>query len=209
MGIKKNTRVRIRNPYAYHGRFHGMIGTVAANYRDYYETNSVAVCIDGIPNPKSKYKAFWFNIQDLEPIKDLDAAMLPGEYKTVMCRTPESKTTFPAACFDLDVKPDDMVIIQGCYAKTVEIVVEVIDDAQPVNDHRELITVIDSNAVNRYQARIKQRQLERELACKKHELENRMRDIAETIDQNQIYLLVAKNDPDMAAMLAEYESLTL
>lgn len=74
-----NDRVRIGNKGDYQNKYKGITGTVIS-----VGERRVGVCLDDIPNPRSKYGAYWFLIENLTRIDKADDE--PERYNYCMAR---------------------------------------------------------------------------------------------------------------------------
>lgn len=101
------------------------------------------------------------------------------------------------ANFIPELKRDDLVVVMSAnhgmgLAKVFDIV-----DQNDVALEREIVSIVDTAE---YDARVAHRKLAADLKAKMQERAKKLQDVA-------LYKILAKDDPEMAALLSEYQNL--
>lgn len=180
----------------------GLIGTVRGDIGD-----NIAVVLDAIKNQRSSYGCFYFKPSELVAVDEVDNEIMEEKnmnkitnYLNIarMAFVNDSKGgVYQYANFDAGLKVGDLCIVnteakQLTVAKVVEIV-----DQNDIEMTREVVTKLYTED---YDARLEARAKAAELKAKMEARAKQLQDIA-------LYQMLAKDDPEMAELLQEYQGL--
>lgn len=195
-------RVRILRHSKYRGEeLTGKLGTVRSGYG-----SSIPVRIDGCFNTRSAYGCYYFTPGELRKIDDstdeIKEEIMPKitNYLNIATVKTRGGRAFYCANFDPDINTDDLVVFAPFQTPTDLTIGEVVeinkcDDTE--SNLSEIVSKIDDSA---YRDRLKSRA---EAAKLKKEMEAR----AKQLQDIALYQMLAKDDPDMAALLQKYQEL--
>ncbi len=188
--------VQIKSKSHYHGRFAGKFGEVVQDYE-----GSIAIRIDGINNPRSKYGAFWFKENEIEIIES-EETIMDENYVTAevaFLNGTNIDKTYRYALYDSSIQPEDIVVVQtGHHGLAVARIVSVAGEPNgPVSHGREVICRVDMSAYKERKAR----------AAQLVELKARMDSKVKQLQKAAVYEMLAEKDPELAAMLQTYKEL--
>lgn len=191
----------------------GRTGTVFAD-----SGTNVAVHLDGIKNHRSSYDCFYFKPNEVKLIRESEEANNePMEEKTMepitnylniatVCPINDPRTMYYYANYDPNLAVDDICVATSARRTKLDplstsgfIVAKVIgiEDASAHDVTGEIVSRVDiSDYTDRVESRIKAAELKEKMEARAKQLQ----DIA-------LYQMLAKDDPDMAALLAEYQGL--
>ena len=197
------TRVQIKDKHSYKGKFFGKFGTVVRTNASsvYFNATNVAVQIDGVENPRSKYNAFWFPAVRLQATLENIKQTLPGDYR-IACIRPlgiENAPVYDSALYDDDIKLGDIVVATSIEGPSLFQVIELTDRrCQPVAYGREIIAKADFTDYYHRQA----------IRKRSEELETEMAAHAKQFESLSLYESMAMLHPDIKAMLDEYKAIS-
>lgn len=194
-------RVRVHHSDRYGQQLTDHTGVI----RVVWSADSIGVDIDFLVNEGSRYGYFYFNTSELEvisnenKIEEGDTTMNTNltNYKNVVDVQIIGDTgsrIFECANYDEILRPNDLCVIQTKrHGMALARVVHVKD--HPDRDlYREVVTGIDTHE---YDARVEQRKKALDLKAKMQERAKQLQDV-------MLYQALAKEDPEMAALLHEY-----
>lgn len=192
-------RVRILRHSKYRGEeLVGKLGTVRSGYG-----SSIPVRIDGCFNTRSSYGYYYFTPSELKKINDstdeIKEEIMPKitNYLNIATVKTRGGRDYRCANFDLDIQPGDIVVFAPFNTPSDLTVAEVVEINDRDDDSRfdsEIVSKVDDSA---YRDRRKSRA---EAAKLKKEMEAR----AKQLQDVALYQMLAKDDPDMAALLQKY-----
>ena len=201
--FKAGDRVKVLRHDKYRGEsLIGKLGTIKSSYG-----GSISVLIDGCINDRSAYGYYYFKINELkkinnsaDEIKEENMPKFTNYLNIVSVQTREGRH-FYCANFDPNVHLDDLVVFARIDDQS-DLAVAVVEK---INNHCdsdtyfncEVVTKVDDSA---YQDRLKSRA---EAAKLKKQMEAR----AKQLQDIALYQMLAKDDPDMAALLEQYQNL--
>lgn len=204
-------RVRVTGPGNYRGRCIGQIGTIRA----VWSSSSIAVDLDFEVNQSSSYGCFYFKASDLEYINEEYNKTATAEEKgenemnkltnylnvavVQFLNDGTAFRTIECANYDGSLEVGDLCIVQtASHGMGLAEVVEIKD--HPTQElRREVVTKVCTEA---YDQRVEQRKKAAELKAKMQERAKKLQDIA-------LYQMLAKDDPEMAQLLEEFQGLPL
>lgn len=198
-------RVTVTDDSRYRGFCNGHSGVVKALY-----STSVAVLLDDIQSTASKHGYFYFHHDDLTPEKTAETAEKMEDTKmqkmTDFVNVAEVQfldekvpfRTFEYANYDPTLAVGDLCVVMSAHhgmglAEVQEI------KAAPTEDIfcREIVSKVDTA---NYTARVEKRK-------KAAELKERMQERAKQLQDLVLYATLAKEDPEMQALLEEFTTL--
>lgn len=198
--MKVGARVQVLPCAGYAGRYAGLWGTVI--YITGLCPDKVAVRLDIVDNPRSKYNAFWFDIHKLLVIESEEIPMLEG-YVIASVKFLDGSnhgTLYSYALYDPSISVGDIVVVKTGHhgfvlAEVAEIAPEV---ASAVQFGREIVTKVDFTAFDARKAKAKRlKELKQKMDAKVKELQT-----------TALYEMLAEKDPELGALLADYKALT-
>lgn len=183
-----------------------LIGTVRSD-----SGSNVAVVFDTVKNTRSSYGAFYFKAVDLVPADETDEKNdenmeeNPMEKITNYLNIAVMKcanfthrdNTFNYANFEPTLKKGDLCVVRS--EDGVFMVAEVVDILED-HDYEMTREVVAKLYMGGYNTRVECRKKASELKAKMEARAKQLQDIA-------LYQMLAKDDPDMAALLAEYQGI--
>lgn len=181
----------------------GLVGTVKTNY-----SNSIAVLLDTITNERSSYGYFYFKPSELVAVEENDNEITEEKnmnaitnYLNIARVTYVNDRKSPVcqyANFDPDLKEGDYCVVVNEVGQFMVAKVFEIEDERDNEMFREVVTKIDATAwEDRLDARAKAADLKAKMEARAKQLQ----DIA-------LYQMLAKDDPEMAELLQEYQGLS-
>lgn len=164
--------------------------------------NRVGVKLDGTNNPRSKYNAFWFALDEIAIIESEDNFML-NDYITANVQFLDGTNhnmQYSYALYDPTICVSDIVVVKTGHhgfalAKVIEIAPE---SATAVQFGREIVSKVDFSAYTARQEKAKQLK----------ELKQKMDAKVKVLQSTALYELLAEKDPELASMLTAYKELT-
>ena len=180
----------------------GLIGTVRTD-----SGTNVSVIFDTIKNPRSQYGCFYFKASELEAVDEFtneqmeekNMGKITGYLNCVKVtfQGGDKPSPFHFANFENDLAVGDVCVVK-CTNDTLNVVrvAEIIEDVT-VDVYYEVVAKVDTD---RFVARLEARAKAAELKAKMEARAKQLQDIA-------LYQMLAKDDPDMAALLQEYQGL--
>lgn len=209
----KGDRVKVVKQSTYRNKnLIGLIGTVA-----YDGTTNVAVKLDNIDNTRSQYSVFYFKPHELRLVKETNnetmeentmhpitnylniatVRMLNSDNATYYYANYDPELAVGDICVTISARRFKYDSIPKTGFMTAEVIA--IDDASAHDVTGEVVSRVDISEYNdRVQSRIKAAELKEKMEARAKQLQ----DIA-------LYQMLAKDDPDMAALLAEYQGLKI
>lgn len=198
------TRVKVvRESDKYAEKLLGLIGTVRANC-----TGSVAVIFDAVKNTRSAYDCFYFKPVELVEVDEFGNELkednknmekITGYLNCVKVKFDgaDKPSVYHYANFEKDLAVGDTCIVTyGADKIAVAKVVEFVENP----DGEVALEVVTKVSMDDYETRVKSRAKAAELKAKMEARAKQLQDIA-------LYQMLAKDDPDMAILLAEYQSI--
>ena len=202
-GYEAGMRVEITRQHKYKKtKLVGKVGTVMSGYG-----NEVLIDIDGMCNQYSSTGYYYFKPSEInlisEPIEDImeekNMPNITNYFNAVKIQYVDNPnpSKYIYANFEPDLKVGDLVVIQSAnhglgLAKVVEVI-----DKNDFETSREVVAKVDTYF---YDERVAMRKKSSELKAKMQERAKQLQDIA-------LYQMLAKDDPDMMALLDEYQAL--
>lgn len=207
-------RVRVARPGNYVGQIVGQTGTVKAVV-DTCDPNRIAVDLDFVVNNHSKYGYFYFAASDLEYTYEENNKTATAEEKgenemnkltnylnvavVQFLNDDVAFRTIECANYDPCIEVGALCVVQtASHGMGLAEVVEIKDHPEK-ELRREIVTGVDTRY---YDERVKQREKAAELKTKMQERAKKLQDIA-------LYQMLAKDDPEMAQLLEEFQGLPL
>jgi hypothetical protein len=204
---KRGSRIVVaNNRYSYKNKnLIGKFGTVIEN--QYGQYGKIIVNLDDEYNLRATGGRFYFKPSELSLVND--SASDIEEDNTMQNITNyvnitkmrfidgNNSSTYDYANFDPELKEGDLCVVKSAHhglgiAKVVEFV-----DQNDIQTQREIVAKVDTTA---YDARVANRAKAAELKAKMKERAKQLQDIA-------LYQMLAKDDADMMALLAEYQAI--
>lgn len=195
-------RVTVTGPGHYRGKHIGRSGEVYAVY-----DSSVSVLLDGIINKNSGYGVFYFKRTELtheetteKNMEDKKMQKMTNFVNVAEVQFLDEKVpfrTYEYANYDPDIKVGDLCVVASAHhgmglAEVVEL------KATPREDlYREIVCKVDTAA---FDARVETR-------AKAAELKEKMQERAKQLQDIVLFQTLAKEDPEMQAMLEAFKAL--
>ena len=192
--------MRVLPHASYNARFTGCVGVVV--YSTGLCADRVGVKLDGTNNPRSKYNAFWFALDEIAIIESEDNFML-NDYITANVQFLDGTNhnmQYSYALYDPTICVSDIVVVKTGHhgfalAKVIEIAPE---SAAAVQFGREIVSKVDFSAYTARQEKAKQlKELKQKIDAK-----------VKVLQSTALYELLAEKDPELASMLTAYKELT-
>lgn len=199
-------RVRVLETSRYHGKYTGQTGTIRACYGA-----SMAVDLDFSSNKNSTHGSFYFDISELEILKNEKTATAADKGENNMEKMSNylnvavvrflngtnTFATYEYANYEPNLAVGDLCVVASAHhglglAEVVEI-----KDSTKEDLFREIVQVVDPSA---YEKRVTRR---KEAA----ELKQQMQERAKQLQDLVLYQTLAKEDPTMAQLLSSYQAL--
>lgn len=199
-------RVRVIETSRYHGKCTGQTGTIRACYG-----TSMAVALDFSSNKNSTHGSFYFDISELEILKNEKTATaadkgennmekMSNYLNVAVVRFLDGNNTFATyeyANYEPNLAVGDLCVVASAHhglglAEVVEI-----KDSTEEDLFREIVQAVDLSA---YEKRVTRR---KEAA----ELKRQMQERAKQLQDLVLYQTLAKEDPTMAQLLSSYQAL--
>ena len=202
------TRVEVtRNMHRYAENLVGLVGTV-----DSPGAGSIGVVFDEIRNPRSAYGRFYIETAYLKVVGD-NTNNTNNTNNKMEEKTMHKITNYlnvvkiqdinggrayseKFANFDPNLQAGDLCVIMLC-DRTCLAKVDSISESTGEELYNEVISKVDTTD---YDARVEAREKAAELKSKMEARAKQLQDIA-------LYQMLAKDDPDMAALLQEYQDI--
>ena len=212
--VSYNARVRVLRGAGYNDRYLDAVGTVINYYSD---ATNVGVLLDGNKNTNSQYGCYWFKPSRLEVIDviemeetnmfktlNLTNGTAGIDYGIVRAKFLDEKydKTYLFALLDNDVfynEGDTVVVMTGHHGLALATIVSFENDENisVVEHDRQVICKVDMSSYNERLARVK--------AIK--DLKKKMDTKVKQLQDNAIYAMLAKDDPELAEMFESYKGL--
>lgn len=194
-------RVKVIRQRKYPGeKLLGLIGTVRTD-----SGTNVSVVLDKVTNTRSSYGCFYFKANELVEVDEFDNEIIKEKNMTKITNylnialvkyvnMGDRNGVFQYANFEPGLKVDDLCVVRTeedrlLVAKVVEIV-----DSNDAETYREIVAKVYTDE---YDTRVECRQKAAELKAKMEARAKQLQDIA-------LYQMLAKDDPEMEALLQEY-----
>ena len=193
-GLSIGDRVVVTNRGNYKSISVGDMGTVRNIY-----SNSIRVAIDDKVNPASQYGQFYFEPKQLDIINEKETIIMTGNYRIAEVQFLEGTNAnhkYSYACYDLSIVEGDICVVKTAHhGLSIAKVVGFIDSDEELT--REIVCRADFTDYNK---RVEARK-------RMAELKDLMNTRAKQLQDVALFKMLAKDDPDMAGMLKEYEQL--
>ena len=193
-GLSIGDRVVVPNRGNYKSISVGDMGTVRNIY-----SNSIRVAIDDKVNPASQYGQFYFEPKQLDIINEKETIIMTGNYRIAEVQFLEGTNAnhkYSYACYDLSIVEGDICVVKTAHhGLSIAKVVGFIDSDEELT--REIVCRADFTDYNK---RVEARK-------RMAELKDLMNTRAKQLQDVALFKMLAKDDPDMAGMLKEYEQL--
>ena len=185
----------------------GLIGDVRSNYG-----SEIAVKFDNVTNERSARGYFYFKASELEKVDEYDNDIMEekrmnntkitgyrniAKVKYINESRGSKDCTHQYANFDWELKAGDLCVVRTDFDQFIVARVFEIEDSTDLEMYREVVARVDTDA---YDFRVESRVKAAELKAKMEARAKQLQDIA-------LYQMLAKDDPDMAALLQEYQGL--
>lgn len=200
-GIGARVKV-VRNRKYPKEKLKDLIGTVRTD-----SGCNVSVIFDTVKNPRNSYGAFYFKAADLVKVDEFDNEIKEEHnMEKITNYLNVARVTYPGANapavyyyanFEPDLKVGDLCVVT--YANNrldVAEVAEILEDIE-VETYNEIVAKVHTGG---YETRVECRKKAAELKAKMETRAKQLQDIA-------LYQMLAKDDPEMAALLNEYQGL--
>jgi len=182
----------------------GKIGTVVSRCQTPNLGWAVSLSFDHVKNPHGRDGVFYYREDEIEFIdteEETKMKLEPG-YKIARVVFLDGFNTSKEYSFAIyeDVEIDALVVVESNYkvAKVCNILtVEEAKEQDIVMPTKQVVAVVNDKAYKERQEKAKRRV----------ELKKEMDKKVEAIKEEQLYAMFAKEDPALAALLAEYRSL--
>lgn len=192
------TRVRIKAAQSCYKKYDivGNLGTVI-NWLSF--DGKAAIQIDDKFNNSASKGYFYMKKSNIEFLEEETMAKIENYLNIAVIRFLDERNNnyYKYANFIPELKENDVVAVMSAnhgmgLAKVVDIV-----DQNDLALEREIVSIVDTAD---YDARVAQRKLAADLKAKMQERAKKLQDVA-------LYQMLAKDDPEMAALLSEYQNL--
>ena len=205
--IHEGMRVVVNtNQTSYKKSYLGCPGTVIRDLTFPYDKFEVA--LDGEDNVRSASGHFYFKGFELSAATDNTIDILEENnmqnitnylnIAKIRFIDGNNSSTYEYANFDPSLKEGDMCVVKSAHnGLGVATVVEIINRTD-IQTLREVVAKVDTEA---YDLRVANR-------AKMAELKSKMKERAKQLQDIALYQMLAKDDPDMAALLNEYQSIS-
>lgn len=199
-------RVKVVRQRKYPGeKLLGLVGTVRTD-----SGSNVSVIFDTLINTRSSYGCYYFKAVELVEVDENDNEIMEEKNmekitgylniaRVKFVNNGDKGGVYQYANFEGDLKPGDLCVVCGEDGRFAVTRVEEIVDSNSAEMYREVVAKVDSDG---YNARLKFRARAAELKTKMEARAKQLQDIA-------LYQMLAKDDPDMAALLTEYQSIPM
>lgn len=191
-------RVRIKATQSCYKKYDivGDLGTVI-NWLSF--DGKAAIRIDDKFNNSASKGYFYMKKSNIEFLEEKTMNMIENYLNVAKIKFLDERNNnfYKYANFIPELKKDDLVAVMSAnhgmgLAKVVEII-----DQNDLALEREIVSIIDTAD---YDARVAHRKLAADLKAKMQERAKKLQDVA-------LYQMLAKDDPEMAALLSEYQNL--
>lgn len=205
--FEAGTRVKVIRQRKYpNEKLLGLVGTVRCD-----SGSNVAVILDTITNTRSSYGCFYFKPGELlaldefvglyntdEHVKENNMGIqkITNYLNVARVEFPTATGTYMVANFNEDLKKGDFCVVTTDRCFSVAKVVEILEQ-NDIDLQREVVTKLYTDD---YDRRV-------ECRAKAAELKSKMEARAKQLQDIALYQMLAKDDPDMAALLQEYQCL--
>ena len=194
--LEYGDRCIIQHSDRYKNRHEGKMCSIrSTGYTD------IAVQIDDVANPASKYGYFYYPRKHLQYIKGDETTMsksnvIKGNYTTVIAQFTNSTTQIACANFGEKLAVGDWVVVKTAHHGFAVCEITAVD-VETIPCEREIVCPIDFND---YFQRVEKRKRAEEI---KKKLDERTAEL----QQLQVYELLAKGDASLSALLEEFKEL--
>lgn len=205
--FEEGMRVRVKTRKKYPSEdVYGEIGTIRK-----ISGNSLGVKLDNRHNSRSGIGAYWFTIAEVEHVENdnenMEEKSMPNitnylnvaKLKYISYNYDGAELSRYVANFDDTLQIGDTCAVNdNIHGMHLAIVIDILPYIDGINEFAsEVIAKIDTAA---YDNRVAARKKTAELKAKMAERAKQLQDIA-------LYQMLAKEDPDMAALLKEYQDI--
>lgn len=202
--FKAGTRVRLVRQRKYpEYKLVDLIGRVRTD-----SSTNVPVIFDDVTNTRSLYGCFYFKAADLVEVDDNNDIM--EETNMHNCtnylniakiqfvnETPSSTKTYEYANYEYDLGVGDLCVVKTAHHGLALARVHEIVDRNDLETPREIVAKVYTGD---YDTRV-------EIRSKATELKAQMQARAKQLQDIALYQMLAKDDPEMAQMLSDYQGL--
>lgn len=191
-------RVRIKTEQSCYKKYHivGELGTVV-NWRSF--ENKAAIQLDNKTNNSSGKGYFYMNKHNIEFLEEENMNKIENYLNIATIKFVDEKydKTYQYANFDLELRPGNLCVVMSAnhgmgLAKVVDITAR-----NDIALEREIVAIVNTEA---YDFRVDQRKKAAELKAKMQERAKKLQDVA-------LFQMLAKDDPEMAELLAAYQGI--
>lgn len=193
----------IRQPNKYYkDKLIGLIGTVRSE-----SGKSISVIFDTVQNERSSYGCFYFKVTELELMdapnneimEEKNMSKITNYFNAVTVQFVGDANPCPCvyANFDPDIKVGDLCVVKPAHHEIALARVAKVIDKNDLELQREIVAKVYTDD---YDNRVNMRNKAAELKAKMEARAKQLQDVA-------LYKMLAETDPDMAALLNEYQSL--
>lgn len=187
-------RVEVLNRGNYKKIDVGDTGTIRNIY-----SNSIRVAIDDKVNTASQYGQFYFEPKQLKLISEKETIIMTGNYRIAEVQFLEGSNTntkYSYACYDPRIAEGDICVVKTAHhGFSIAKVTGFITSDEELT--REIVCFADFTEYNK---RVEARKRVAELKDMMNTRAKQLQDVA-------LFKMLAKEDSDMASMMAEYEHL--
>ena len=195
MPYVKGDRVVILRGGTYKNVPQGSTGVVRSEYN-----GSIAVVIDGINNPRSSYNCFYFTSRCIKHINEKESTIMEGNYRIAQVSFLEgcnADKKYPYACYDLSMEVGDICVVKSEHHGLGIVKIVEIGPKTEEKITREIVCKCDFSD---YRTREQNRKRRAELIKLMHERAAELQEIA-------LFQMLAEKDPNMQAILSEFQRL--
>lgn len=205
--FEEGTRVRVKARNKYHSEdVYGEIGTIRK-----ISGNSLGVKLDNRYNSRSGIGVYWFTIAEVDHVENdnenMEEKSMPkitnylnvAKLKYISYNNVGAEIIRCVANFDDTLQIGDVCAVNdNIHGMHLAMVIDILPHINDTNEFAsEVIAKINTTA---YDNRVAARKKTAELKAKMAERAKQLQDIA-------LYQMLAKDDPDMAALLKEYQNI--
>lgn len=202
--IKNGMRVKVISDRLYHNQ--SLIGCIGTVMNDFY-TGNIAVKLDTVENARSRIGCFYFDNREIEPVEinannekeNVNMHKVTNYLNSATIQYADTSTTNRSveyANFDPALVEGDLCVIRdGDHFRIAKVIHIHKSTGEPLS--YEIVSRVDTTD---YDNRVTARKAAAELKAKMEARAKKLQDIA-------LYQMLAKDDPEMAELLKNYQDI--